>query len=110
MTSNGNTAQKHLIEILTKTHPDAKRAYNNAIITAKSPEMAETIKRIYTKLCTCTTKEYSQILTILQLKNEIEELKRQLNQNNNFIKILSKQYQDTAHDLERWKHGNPLDI
>lgn len=110
MTSNGNTAQKHLIEILTKTHPDAKNAYIQAIQTAPNKEAGETIKRIYTKLCTYTTKEYGQILTILQLKNEIEELKRQLERNNNFIKILSKQYQDTAYELERWKHGNPLAI
>ena len=47
MTSNGNTANKHLIEILTKTHQDAKGAYIQAIKTAPTTEAAETIKRIY---------------------------------------------------------------
>ena len=50
MTSNGNTTQKHLIEILTKTHQDAKKAYIQAIKTAPTTEAAEAIKRIYKKL------------------------------------------------------------
>ena len=49
MTSNGNTAQKHLIAILTETHQDAKTAYKKAIATAPSKETAETIKRILGK-------------------------------------------------------------
>lgn len=47
MTSNGNTANKHLIETLTKTHQNAKKAYIQAIQTAPSKEAGETIKRIY---------------------------------------------------------------
>ena len=50
MTSNGNTAQKHLIKILTETHHDPKGAYIQAITTAPTTEAAETIKRIYKKL------------------------------------------------------------
>lgn len=50
MTSNGNTAQKHIIKILTETHQDAKMAYKQAIATAPSNETAEAIKRIYKKL------------------------------------------------------------
>ena len=50
MTSNGNTAQKHLIKILTETHQEPKTAYKQAISTAPSKETAETIKRIYNKL------------------------------------------------------------
>ena len=50
MTSNGNTAQKHLIKILTETHQEPKTAYKQAIATAPSKETAEAIKRIYTKL------------------------------------------------------------
>ena len=47
MTSNGNTAQKHLIKILTETHQEPKTAYKQAIATAPTTETAETIKRIY---------------------------------------------------------------
>ena len=47
MTSNGNTAQKHLIKILTKTHHNPKGAYIQAIKTAPTTEAAETITRIY---------------------------------------------------------------
>lgn len=47
MTSNGNTAQKHLIKILTETHQEPKKAYIQAIKTAPTTEAAETIKRIY---------------------------------------------------------------
>ena len=47
MTSNGNTAQKHLIETLTKTHQNAKTAYIQAIKTAPTTDAGETIKRIY---------------------------------------------------------------
>ena len=47
MTSNGNTAQKHLIKILTETHHDPETAYIQAIKTAPSKEAGETIKRIY---------------------------------------------------------------
>lgn len=50
MTSNGNTAQKHLIKILTETHQEPKTAYKQAIATAPSKETAEAIKRIYKKL------------------------------------------------------------
>ena len=50
MTSNGNTAQKHLIKILTETHQHPKGAYIQAIKTAPTTEAAETIKRIYKKL------------------------------------------------------------
>ena len=50
MTSNGNAAQKHLIETLTKTHQNPKGAYIQAIKTAPNNETAETIKRIYEKL------------------------------------------------------------
>ena len=50
MTSNGNTAQKHLIKILTETHQEPKTAYNQAVATAPSKETAEAIKRIYKKL------------------------------------------------------------
>ena len=47
MTSNGNTAQKHLIKTLTETHQNPKGAYMQAIKTAPTTETAETIKRIY---------------------------------------------------------------
>lgn len=47
MTSAGNTAQKHLIETLTKTHQDARTAFIQAVKTAPSKEAGETIKRIY---------------------------------------------------------------
>ena len=47
MTSNGNTAQKHLINTLTRTHQNPKGAYIQAIKTAPTTEAAETIKRIY---------------------------------------------------------------
>ena len=50
MTSNGNTAQKHLIKILTETHQEPKTAYMQAINTAPTTESAETIKRIFEKL------------------------------------------------------------
>jgi hypothetical protein len=50
MTSNGNTAQKHLIKILTETHPEKAKAYRQAINTAPTKEIAETIRRIYTAL------------------------------------------------------------
>jgi hypothetical protein len=50
MTSNGNTAQKHLIKILTETHQEPKTAYKQAIATAPSKEAAEIIKRIFEKL------------------------------------------------------------
>lgn len=50
MTSNGNTAQKHLIKTLTETHQNPKGAYIQAIKTAPTTEAAETIKRIYKKL------------------------------------------------------------
>ena len=50
MTSNGNTAQKHLIKTLTETHQNPKGAYVQAIKTAPSKETAETIKRIFEKL------------------------------------------------------------
>ena len=50
MTSNGNTAQKHLLKILTETHQEPKTAYMQAITTAPSKETAEAIKRIYKKL------------------------------------------------------------
>lgn len=50
MTSNGNTAQKHLIKTLTRTHQDPKGAYIQAIKTAPTTEAAEAIKRIYNKL------------------------------------------------------------
>lgn len=50
MTSNGNTAQKHLIKILTETHQESKTAYKQAIETAPNKETADAIKRIYTKL------------------------------------------------------------
>lgn len=50
MTSNGNTAQKHLIDTLTRTHQDPKGAYIQAIKTAPTTEAAEAIKRIYKKL------------------------------------------------------------
>ena len=50
MTSNGNTAQKHLIKILTETHHAPTETYKQAITTAPSKETAETIKRIYKKL------------------------------------------------------------
>lgn len=50
MTSNGNTAQKHLIKILTETHQNPKGAYIQAIKTAPTTEAGETIKRIYKKL------------------------------------------------------------
>lgn len=50
MTSNGNTAQKHLIAILTETHQAPKEAYKKAIATAPNQETAEAIKRIYNKL------------------------------------------------------------
>lgn len=47
MTSSGNTAQKHLIKVLTVTHQDPKKAYQKAINTAPDKTTAETIKRIY---------------------------------------------------------------
>ena len=47
MTSNGNTAQKHLIKILTETHQEPKTAYKQAITTAPTTEAAKTMKRIY---------------------------------------------------------------
>lgn len=47
MTSNGNTTQKHLIKVLTETHPTPKQAYQKAIDDAPDKETAETIKRIY---------------------------------------------------------------
>lgn len=50
MTSKGNTAQKHLIKILTETHQEPTKAYKQAINTAPSKETEETIKRIYKKL------------------------------------------------------------
>lgn len=50
MTSNSNTAQKHLIDTLTRTHHDPKGAYIQAIKTAPTTEAAEAIKRIYKKL------------------------------------------------------------
>ena len=50
MTSNGNTAQKHLIKILTETHQEPQTAYKQAISTALSKETEEAIKRIYKKL------------------------------------------------------------
>lgn len=50
MTSNSNTAQKHLIDTLTRTHHDPKGAYIQAIKTAPTTEAAEAIKRIYNKL------------------------------------------------------------
>ena len=50
MTSNGNTAQKHLIKILTETHQEKAKAYRQAINTAPSKGTAEAIKRIYKKL------------------------------------------------------------
>ena len=50
MTSDGNTAQKHLIKILTDTHQDVNSAYKQAIQTAPSKESGEIIKRIYSKL------------------------------------------------------------
>ena len=50
MTSNSNTAQKHLIKILTETHQEPKTAYKQAIATAPSKEAAAIIKRIYNKL------------------------------------------------------------
>lgn len=50
MTSNGNTAQKHLIDTLTHTHQNPEGAYVQAIKTAPTTEAAETIKRIYKKL------------------------------------------------------------
>lgn len=50
MTSNGNTAQKHLIKTLTETHQDPTGAYIQAIKTAPTTDAAETIKRIYKKL------------------------------------------------------------
>lgn len=50
MTSNGNTAQKHLIKVLTDTHPNPPKAYQKAIDTAPDKATAETIKRIYNKL------------------------------------------------------------
>ena len=50
MTSNGNTAQKHLIQVLTNTHPAPKDAYNQAVNTAPNKATAEIIKRIYKKL------------------------------------------------------------
>ena len=50
MTSNGNTAQKHLIKTLTETHQSPKVAYIQAIKTAPTTDAAETIKRIYKKL------------------------------------------------------------
>lgn len=50
MTSNGNTAQKHLIKTLTETHHNPKEAYKQAIKTAPTTEAAEAIKRIYKKL------------------------------------------------------------
>ena len=50
MTSNGNVAQKHLIKVLTETHQNAKDAYKQAIMTAPTKDVAETIKRICGKL------------------------------------------------------------
>lgn len=50
VTSNGNTAQKHLIKILTESHTDAKSAYKKAIQTAPNKEAGAIIKRIYNKL------------------------------------------------------------
>lgn len=50
MTSNGNTAQKHLIKVLTQTHQSPAKAYTQAIDTAPDKATAETIKRIYNKL------------------------------------------------------------
>lgn len=50
MTSNGNTSQKHLIYILTRTHQDPQRAYIQAVQTAPTAESAETIKRIYSAI------------------------------------------------------------
>ena len=50
MTSNGNTAQKHLIQVLTITHQAPKDAYNQAVNTAPNKATAEIIKRIYKKL------------------------------------------------------------
>ena len=47
MTSNGNTAQKHLIKILTETHQNPKEAYIQAIKTAPTTDAAEIINRIY---------------------------------------------------------------
>lgn len=50
MTSNGNQAQKILIQALTETHPEPLKAYKIAIQRTKTPEQADTIKRIYNKL------------------------------------------------------------
>lgn len=50
MTSNGNTAQKHLIKILTETHQEKAEAYRQAINTAPTKEIAEIIRRTYTAL------------------------------------------------------------
>ena len=47
MTSNGNTAQKHLIKTLMETHQNPKGAYMQAIKTAPTTDAADTIKRIY---------------------------------------------------------------
>ena len=50
MTSKDRMAQKHLIKILTETHPSPKTAYQQAIATAPSKETAEAIKKVYEKL------------------------------------------------------------
>ena len=47
MISNDKMAQKHLIKILTETHPKYKTAYRKAIATAPSKETAESIKKMY---------------------------------------------------------------
>ena len=39
MTSNGNTAQKHLIKILTETHHNPKGSYIHAIMIALLTEV-----------------------------------------------------------------------
>ena len=62
MTSNGNTAQKHLIKILTETHQEPTTAYKQAIATAPSKETAEVIKRIYKKLTEATTYQKGDII------------------------------------------------
>lgn len=50
MISDDKIAQKHLIKILTETHPKYQTAYRQAIATAPSKETAEAIKGIYEKM------------------------------------------------------------
>ena len=102
MISIDKMAQKHLIKILTETHPSPQMAYQQAIATAPSKETAEAIKGIYEKLKKQKSeklyqlKEYLKGLEtcgrygvekatpeiIAELKSEIEQLEKKIKELN----------------------------